>query len=265
MSLEDKVEFLKRILKELGSVAVALSGGLDSSFLLYYASRVLDSSNVVAVTVDFPYIHRRSIRYARETAEYVGVKHVVVRDNEVMKIHDIMINSRLRCYYCKKRMFKLVWSVAREEKLNAVIDGTNKTDFSENRPGIKALIEEKVASPLATAGLSKDDIEKLVLRENLPFINRAPNTCLLTRIPYNSLVLSDDLKRIEDAEEIITRELGVRFVRVRLYFDSARIEFYRSELLEALEKLINNRNLIKKIKNLGFKHVLVDCEGYRPS
>lgn len=263
MGLDEKIEFLKKNLEKLGRVAIALSGGLDSSLLLYYASRVLGPENVVAVTIDFPYIHRSSIESARRVASFFGVRHFVVRDESVMREPEVMINGRLRCYYCKKRMFKLVWSVARREGLDKVVDGTNQSDFKEYRPGIKALIEENVVSPLAIAGFSKEDVREAAVRENLPFKNKAPNTCLLTRIPYNNLVFMEDLKRIEAAEELLIRRLGVGFVRVRMYFDSARIEFLKNDLVDSSMRLLGDEELVKKLRNLGFKHILIDCEGYR--
>ncbi len=264
MGLDEKFLLLKKLLKQYGRVAIAFSGGLDSCFLLHTALQVLGRDHVLALTVDYPYIHRSSIREAIETASSMGAQHIIIRDNDIMKEIEIAMNLESRCYKCKKRMMQLLKQAALKTGFTILIDGTNKSDLAENRPGIKALKEEGVESPLAIAGLSRQDIIKLARKQELPFWNKPPNTCLLTRLPRGYMVLEEDLRKIEEAEETLRTCLGKTILlRARHHGDLLRIEVKREDLPHVIKLLVEDHKLVTKLKSIGYSFITVDLEGYR--
>ncbi len=266
MGLDEKFFLLKKLLKQYGRVAIAFSGGLDSSFLLHTALQVLGRDHVLALTVDYPYIHRSSIQEAIETASSMGAQHIIIRDSSVMNEIEIAMNLESRCYKCKKRMMQLLKQAALKTGFTILMDGTNKSDLAENRPGIKALKEEGVISPLAAAGLSRQDIIKLTKRQGLPFWNKPPNTCLLTRLPRGYMALEEDLRKIEEVEETLRAHLGKTIIlRARHHGDLIRIETERKELLHIVNLILENHELITKLKSMGYSFITVDLEGYKES
>ncbi len=261
MVVERKFRDLMELLGSLDRAVIAFSGGLDSSLLLYLALEAMGRDNVLAITIDFPYIPRNSIENACRVARDLGVRHIVIRDNEVMKERDILLNTRNRCYVCKKRMYRLIKEKAMEYGVEVVLDGTNTSDLGEYRPGIRALREEGVCCPFIDVGIAKDDIREYVVERDLPFKQVYRTTCLLTRFPYRYLIIDDELKLVEEVEQLIIKCSGVGFVRARFHGDCLRVETHPDSLSVLVEKL-RIGNCINKIKQLGFKYVVVDCEGY---
>jgi uncharacterized protein len=252
-----KLKKLESILEELGSFVIAFSGGVDSSFLLY-TSNHNKKLRVLALTIRTPYMPSREINEAVEfTAEY-KIPHQVM---DLYFPELVRNNPDDRCYLCKSVLFGRVSLFASENNYKYVADGTNFDDMSDYRPGLKALSEMKVRSPLAEAGLTKEEIRKLCREAGLKVWDKPAMACLMTRLPYNTEVRDDMLRMVEKAEEILF-DRGYPGTRVRYHGDTARIEC----LPGFLEKLVNDpekNNIVDELKELGFRYISLDLEGYR--
>ncbi len=259
MELNKKLDKLRNMLKELGSVAVAYSGGVDSNFLLKVASDTL-GENVMAVTLHAMMHSNREIEESIEYAKTFNVKHVVVKmDN--FNIKEFIENGPKRCYYCKRAVFSKVKEIANENNIKYIVDGTNLDDLSDYRPGLKAIEELSVVSPLKECGLTKDDIRALSKEMNLKTFNKPAFACLATRIPCGTKITDEKLRMIEKSEEYLM-SIGFDQFRVRLHEDIARIEVGKNEL----DKFFSNDILDKtnnKLKEFGFKYVTLDMGGYK--
>jgi uncharacterized protein len=256
---DPKYAHLIKYLRQLGDAALAFSGGVDSTFLLK-ASRDALRDKVIAITVNSPYIPDWEIDEAKNITAQLGVKHIIL---EAPLPDKIVNNPPDRCYLCKTYIYTKLREVAKEHGIKNLIEGTNSDDSEHERPGMKALRDLDVISPLKEAGFTKKDIRRYSWINNLPTWDKPAYACLLTRIPYNTPVEADNLKRIEKAEKYLI-DLGFRSVRVRVHDDLARIETEPGSI-----KKIFQENLMEKIsyelKNYGFKYVTLDLEGYRPS
>lgn len=259
MELSEKLVKLKNMLRELGSVAVAYSGGVDSNFLLKVASETL-GENVVAVTLHAMIHSKREIEEAIEYAKTFNTKHIVV-DIDNFDVKEFIENGPKRCYYCKKVVFSKVKEIAKENNIKYVVDGTNLDDLGDYRPGLKAIKELNVVSPLKECGFTKNDIRVLSKEMNLKTFNKPAFACLATRIPCGTKITNEKLRMIEKSEEYLV-ELGFNQFRVRLHEDIARIEVGKDEI----HKFFTNDLLDKtnnKLKEFGFKYVTLDMGGYK--
>ncbi len=254
---EKRTEKLDEILKELNSFVVAFSGGVDSSFLLHRAHS-LKSLETVGVTIRTPYIPAAEINEAVEFARTHGINHRIIDLNFP---ESVRFNPLDRCYNCKKTLFTDIIAFAGQNGFAHVIDGTNADDAESFRPGLKALRELEIRSPLLESGLTKDEIRGLSLRQGLTFWDKPAMACLLTRIPYNTEVTEGILKMVEQAEQYMF-ELGFPGTRVRINGDTARIEClpgYLDRMIHSPEKEL----IISNLKKIGFRYVSLDLEGYR--
>lgn len=254
---ESKLLKLNNILKELDSIAVAFSGGVDSSFLLYRAHKV-NKSKVLAITIRTPYIPKREVDEAIQFTSQFGIKHKII---DIAFPHQIRHNPIERCYLCKKNLFTELKSFALENNIKYVIDGTNADDKGDFRPGMKALTELEVRSPLMEAGLTKKEIRELSHKEGLEFWDKPAMACLLTRIPYDTEIEEGVLRMVEDAENMLF-EKGYPGTRVRVHGDVARIECIPG----FIEKIIHSpekEQIITDLKKIGFRYISLDLEGYR--
>lgn len=255
--LQDKYDRLAGILRDTGGLAVAFSGGVDSVYLLHAAHEVL-GSKVIAMTINSSYIPDWEIEEARKIAGEIGIQHHVI---DVPVPDQVLNNPRDRCYLCKTFLFTMLIEFARGKGYTYVADGSNADDTREHRPGMKALKELGIISPLLQAGLSKSDIRTLSKDAGLQTWNKPAYACLLTRIPYDTRISSDLLRRIEHAETYLIG-LGLRAVRVRTHDNLARIEtephyiekIYRDKLMGPIAR---------QLKRYGFSYVTLDLEGYR--
>ncbi len=255
--IEDKTKKLDEILKELKSFVVAFSGGVDSSFLMYRAHS-LEKIKMIGVTIKTPYIPEIELEEAIEFAKLHSINHRIIN----IAFPEIVRNNPAeRCYICKKTLFSELMAFAEENGFRYVIDGTNADDINVHRPGLRALMELGIRSPLQEAGLTKKDIREMLRQESLPVADKPAMACLLTRIPYNTTVTEGMLKMIEQAEHYLLRR-GFPGTRVRIHGDLARIEC----LPGYFERIIQNpdkEHIISTLKKIGFRYVSLDLEGYR--
>ena len=252
-------EALESILRPLERVAVALSGGVDSAVLAAAAARILGPERVLALTATGPIFPPGEAELARETARILKVEHKEVFF-DALSIPEFWENPPDRCYHCKKTLFELFLREVRNFGAKALLDGTQADDLLEDRPGLRALSELGVRSPLAEAGLTKGEVRELARGLGLLQAERPSSPCLATRFPPGEPVTREGLERVLRAEDFLLKHLNLAPIRVRLVRGEARIEAPP----EALDQLFAAREkIIPVLKRLGFKRVALDLEGYR--
>jgi uncharacterized protein len=257
--MDRRFEKLKKILQDMGSVLVAFSGGVDSSFLLHVAHEML-GDQALAITFVSPFLSRNEKERASLFCKEKGIKHIIL-EADPLEVEQIRTNPPDRCYYCKKELYTRALEEARKIAAVHLIDGTQLSDDSDHRPGRRALKELKIRSPLAEAGLDKNQIRQFSRELGLSSWNLPPMACLASRIPYGTVLDSESLSRIEAAEEFLQEE-GFFLVRVRDHNKTARIELAFEEIERLSDTSLRNR-LVSHFKSLGYVAVTVDLEGYR--
>lgn len=258
MGLNKKYEMLVDYIESLESLVIAFSGGVDSSFLLRAAKDAL-GDNCLALTIKAPFHPGWEIEEARALARKLGVKHIVLERDHIPQ--QIINNPGDRCYLCKRIIFQEILDFARSNNYKYVADGSNFDDTKDYRPGMRALEELKVISPLLDIGFTKDEIRQMSRRLNLPTWDKPAYACLLTRIEHGQMITEVDLRKIERAESYIF-SLGFPIARVRLHGQLARIEVAANQLEDLLKKEIIEK-VIMNFKKIGFQYITVDLEGYR--
>ena len=259
MELDLKFQKLKDSLQDLGSVAIAYSGGVDSTFLLKVAADVL-GNNVIAITAKSSTYPEREFKEAVKYIEGIGAKHIVIVSEE-LEIEGFAKNPVNRCYFCKKELFSKIRKVANDNDINAVLDGSNADDISDFRPGTNAAMELKVISPLKNAGFTKDDIRSMSKKLGVPTWNKPAFACLSSRFPYGNEITVEKLSMVERAEQFLM-DLGFRQIRVRHHEDIARIEVNTEERDKFFDIKIMDK-VANELKSIGFKYVTLDLLGYR--
>ena len=224
-------------LKELNKVAISFSGGIDSSFLLYVARITLPTENVLAIIANGNMVPRKDYEEAIEFLKENKINYKEI-EYKPLEIKEFKENRKDRCYYCKKKLMSGIKEEANKNGFKNVLDGKNEDDLKVYRPGNKATEEIGIISPLAEIGFSKENIREESKKLGLKIWNKPSNSCLATRFPYNTILTEDDLKRVEQGEEVL-KKLGIPKVRIRVHQEIARIEVEREY-----------SNLIKQNKNI---------------
>ena len=261
MSLKKLVNTLTEEIKKKGSVIVAFSGGVDSSVAAALAYKAL-KNRALAVTINSPLLSYGEIANAKRVAKEIGIRHLVVKLNE-LRLKDFVKNPPNRCYICKKFRFKVLKKIAIKKNFNVVMDGTNLDDAGEYRPGLLALKEENIYSPFLEHGLGKMLIRRLAKNLRLSVYNKPSSACLASRFPYWVKLSLDKLKRVDKAESYIKAKLGLNVVRVRDHGELARIEIEKKDYKVFLSNEKSMDDVISKLRRLGFKFITLDLEGYR--
>lgn len=248
---------LRALLEGMSAVAVACSGGLDSSLLLAVARDAL-GERVLALTVVTPYMASGEIAEVKKLAESLGVRHRVL---EMPMPAAIAHNPPDRCYLCKQTLFAELKTIATAEGFAWLADGSNRDDLQDYRPGLRALRELGIRSPLLEAGLGKAEIRRYAQALNLPVWDKPASACLLTRLPHDTEVRPEALRRVEAGESALLA-LGFRTVRVRCHGDLARIEVDRAEQSRFLDTTVAEQ-VAAVLTACGFRYVTLDLQGYR--
>ena len=259
MTMTTKLVKLQSLLHEMGSVAVAFSSGVDSTFLLHVAHEEL-GDRVVAVTARSRLIPRRELDEAATFCRTEGVRHAVI-DFDACAISAVADNPPDRCYHCKKEVFGKVLAFAHENGLAAVLEGSNMDDDGDYRPGRRAIRELGIRSPLHEAGLTKDEIRALSREMGLPTWSKPSFACLASRFPYGERITAASLERVERAEQwLLDAGLGLAQLRVRSHGDLARIEVPPCDIPRLAARAAE---IAAALKDLDFAYVTLDLQGYR--
>jgi pyridinium-3,5-biscarboxylic acid mononucleotide sulfurtransferase len=256
--LIEKRDRLISILKGYGSLLVAYSGGVDSSFLLAVAHEAL-KNNLLAVTAASPLHPEWETREAADFANILGVEHMIIQ-SRIMHRADFISNTKERCYLCKKDLIEDLLEIAHARNIEHVAHGANVDDLSDYRPGFTATQEMGIKAPLVDANLTKDDIRRLSKQMNLTTWNKPQMACLASRIPYGTSITIKALKMIEQAEQVMYG-LGIIGCRVRIHGKVARIEVDAGDIERILDPKTRSV-ILEKFRKIGFSHVAVDLEGY---
>lgn len=258
--LDIKENNLINILRNYGKIAVGLSGGVDSSLLVYYGCKVLGVDNVIALTGLSDIVVDMDRKMSKAIVDFTGVTQIVL-DREELNNEDFIRNDKLRCYYCKKAFFSVAKKYANEAGFEIFCDGTNASDENDYRPGEVAMRELDIKSPLREADITKSDIYALSKKYSLPTKDKTSDSCFATRIPYGETVTKESLKQVNEAEYFL-HEKGFSVVRVRHHGNLAKVEVLERDIDIIMQKEVRE-GILKRFKEIGFIWVSVDIAGYR--
>ena len=256
---KDKLNELRKIIGDLGSLAVGFSGGADSALLLAVAHEVLGERSL-AVTAADASVPKREISEAKKFCEDRGIRHIMINTDPLSE-ESYRNNSSDRCYFCKRGIFSEVIKTAKENGIEYVAEGSNMDDLGDYRPGLKAIAELNVKSPLRDAGLNKSDIRMISKAMGLPTWNKPAYACLASRFVYGEQITKEKLHMIDRAEQFLIG-LGFYEERVRMHGDLARIEVAADDIPRLASEEVRNK-IYEEFRNIGFLFVTLDMKGYR--
>lgn len=259
MAPEEKLIELQNVLSRYERLAVAFSGGVDSTLLLEVAHQQLGSC-VLALTAHIPMTSAEEFKAAEEFCEQRGIV-MAISDPDVLSVPEVVSNDVDRCYYCKKTLFNSLLKAAHEHEFTIVADGTNCDDMSDYRPGLRALEELNVVSPLRDAGFTKDDVRQVSRLLGLSTWNKQSNACLATRFPYNTRLEESSLRFVDGMETLLIQQ-GFSPIRVRVHDSIVRLEMSPQQLSAFCSSPVCS-DVIARVKEAGYSYVTLDLEGFR--
>ena len=257
--MSDKQEELEKLLESYKRVAVAFSSGVDSTYLLKMAQKVL-GENVIAVTASSCSFPKRELEEAKTFCRENGIRHIVV-ESEELDIDGFRQNPKNRCYLCKHELFEKIRSIAKENGIETVVEASNTDDDGDYRPGLVAVKELGIESPLRRVGLSKKEIREYSKELGLPTWNKQSFACLSSRFVYGETISEEKLAMVDQAEQLLL-DMGFHQLRVRIHDKLARIEVHPSEFEKIMQEE-NRTKIFHELKQYGFTYVTLDLQGYR--
>lgn len=259
MDINEKFEKLKNYLSSLESVVVAFSSGVDSTFLLKTAHDVL-GDKVIAVTAESCSFPKRELNEAKLFCQKEGIKHIVV-ESEELEIDGFCKNPVNRCYLCKKELFEKITEIAKENNIKNIVEGSNIDDNGDYRPGLQAVSDLNIKSPLRYAELNKNEIRELSKKLELNTWDKQSFACLSSRFVYGEEITKEKLSMVDKAEQLLL-DLGFHQLRVRIHGTIARIEVLPDEFPELIEEK-NRLKIVTEFEKYGFTYISMDLKGYR--
>jgi len=256
-----KLEHLVNWFNDKRRALIALSGGVDSALVAYAAFQKL-KNDAIAVTADYKTLSQEELIFAKQICAEIGIRHIIINYNE-LENENFVRNDKNRCFYCRTELAIHLNSLAKQHYVDVIVDGTNLDDLVDYRPGIKALSDNGIKSPLVETGFTKQDVREEAKKVGLSVYDRPSNSCLASRIPWGQRVTMERLVRIEVAEMIVKQTTGAKQVRVRDLDWVAKIELGVDELYLLSDKS-KLEELDDKLHQIGFISVMVDPDGYKP-